>query len=395
MPPFDTPDEAGQTTDIQPILTQIVARVFEIEQITWATQKEKHLVRFVGHLRMDSQQAYDQLAAQLKPHRVVPLFREENGQQVIVLLNGTLETKPTNPWINLILFLITLASTVFVGYTYDGNWLNGVWYAMSILAILLAHEFGHYLAARYHGCHVTLPYFIPMPLPGSFGTMGAFIQLREPPKNRRVLHDIGVAGPLAGLVIAVPVLILGLSLSKLGHIPWRFESGEGIMLEGNSLLYLGLKYLVFGEVLPHPVSFWGGSPVLYWLRYFFTGQPAPLGALDVTLHPIAWAGWVGLLVTALNLIPAGQLDGGHTLFVLIGQRARAVLPIILVSLVLLGVFWNGWWLWAALIFFLGRTYAEPLDMITTLDARRKWIARFTLLMFVLVFIPVPLTVILG
>lgn len=395
MQPIDTPDEAGQTTDIQPILTQIIARVFDIEQITWATPKDKHLVRFVGRLRIDSQQAYDQLTAQLKPYTIVPLFREENGQQVIVLLTGTLETKRTNPWVNLILFLITLASTVFVGYTYDGNWLNGVWYAMSILAILLAHEFGHYLAARYHGCHVTLPYFIPMPLPGSFGTMGAFIQLREPPKNRRVLHDIGVAGPLAGLVVAIPVLILGLSLSQLGHIPWRFEAGQGIMLEGNSLLYLGLKYLVFGEVLPHPVSFWGNSPFLYWLRYFFTGQPAPLGALDVTLHPIAWAGWVGLLVTALNLIPAGQLDGGHTLFVLLGRRARAALPVILVSLALLGLFWNGWWLWAALIFFLGRTYAEPLDMITTLDSRRKWIARFTLLMFVLVFIPVPLTVVLG
>lgn len=395
MQTFFSVNDVGQTNDAQSVLTRIVARVFEIEQIIWATAKEKHLVRFVGRLRMDSQQAYDQLTAELKPHQVIPLFREENGQQVIVLLNGSLETKPTNPWVNLILFVITLASTVFVGYTYGGKWLDGVWYAISILAILLAHEFGHYWAARYHNCHVTLPYFIPMPLPGSLGTMGAFIQLREPPKNRRVLHDIGVAGPLAGLVIAIPVLILGLSRSELGHIPWRFEVGQGLMLEGNSLLYLGLKYLVFGEVLPHPVSFWGNSPLLHWLRYFFTGQPVPLGALDVTLHPVAWAGWVGLLVTALNLIPAGQLDGGHTLFVLLGRRVRVVLPVILVSLMLLGLFWNGWWLWAALIFFLGRTHAEPLDMLTPLDSRRKWVARFTLLMFVLVFVPVPLTVILG
>ena len=264
---------------------------------------------------------------------------------------------------------------------------GGIAFAASLLAILLAHEFGHYLAGRYHKTHVTLPYFLPFPF-SPFGTMGAFIQLKEPPKNKRVLLDIGIAGPLAGLVVAIPVLLLGLSLSEVA--PITMSPGEGFILEGNSILYLLSKYAVFGQLLPAPSSYDGLSPLLYWTRYFFTGQPLPLGGVDVMVHPVAWAGWAGLLVTALNLIPAGQLDGGHVLFVLFGRRARALLPFILAGLIALGFVWNGWWLWAALIFFLGRVYAEPLDQITTLDPRRRAVAVLGLIVFVLVFTPVPL-----
>ena len=117
-----------------------------------------------------------------------------------------------------------------------------------------------------------------------------------------------------------------------------------------------------------------------------------MGGMDVMLHPFAYAGWVGLLITGLNLIPAGQLDGGHSVFVLLGKKARALLPFILGFLVILGFFWNGWWLWAFLIFILGRVYAEPLDQITPLDHRRKWLAVAGLVIFVLVFIPIPLSI---
>jgi len=260
-------------------------------------------------------------------------------------------------------------------------------FAVSMLAILSAHEFGHYLAGRHHGVHVTLPYFIPMPF-SAFGTMGAFINMKEPPKNRRHLLDIGIAGPLSGLVVAIPVLFIGLALSDITRlIP---EPGMMIQLEGNSILYLLAKFLTFGQLLPAPVSY-DTSPLLYWVIYFFTGQPLPIGGIDVNLHPVAWAGWAGLLVTAMNLIPAGQLDGGHMLYVLIGrEKARKVLPFILGGLALLGFAWQGWWLWAAIIFFLGRTYAEPLDQITPLDDRRKWLAVLALVVFVLTFIPVPL-----
>jgi membrane-associated protease RseP (regulator of RpoE activity) len=263
----------------------------------------------------------------------------------------------------------------------------GIPFAVSLLAILLAHEFGHYLAARYHKTHVTLPYFIPLPI-SPLGTMGAFIRLKEPPKNKRVLLDIGVAGPLAGLVVAIPVLLYGLSLSTVSLI--NVPPGGGLQLEGNSIVYLLSKYAVFGQLLPSPASYQGLSPLLYWVRYFFTGQPLPIGGLDVMISPVAWAGWAGLLVTALNLIPAGQLDGGHLLYVLAGKRAKILWPFILGGLFLLGFAWSGWWLWALLILVLGRIYAEPLDQITTLDPGRKAVAIAGLVIFFLVFTPVPL-----
>lgn len=221
--------------------------------------------------------------------------------------------------------------------------------------------------------------------------MGAFIQLKEPPRNKRILLDIGITGPLAGLVVAVPLVLIGLSLSQIDRIPLVLGPGQAIQLEGNSLLYLLMKYLVFGEWLPAPINFAGVNPLIYWLRYFFTGQPVPFGAVDVILHPVAWAGWAGLLITALNLIPAGQLDGGHVLYTLLGKKARIFLPIILIALIILGTVWSGWWLWAFLIFILGRTFAEPLDQITPLDSRRRAVAVVGLLIFVLVFTPIPLS----
>ena len=202
-------------------------------------------------------------------------------------------------------------------------------FAISLLAILGAHEFAHYLAGRSHRTHVTLPYFIPFPF-SPFGTMGAFIQLKEPPKNKRVLLDIGIAGPLAGLVVAIPVLLYGLSLSRLQ--PITSSSGQIFTLEGNSLLYLLAKFIMFGKLLPAPASYGDLSPILYWVRYFFTSHPLPIGGMDVIIHPIAWAGWAGLLVTALNLIPAGQLDGGHVMYVLLGKRVRMLWPVILLVL---------------------------------------------------------------
>lgn len=255
------------------------------------------------------------------------------------------------------------------------------------MAILVCHEFGHYLAGRYHKTAVTLPFFIPFPL-SYFGTMGAFIQLKEPPRNRRILLDIGIAGPLAGLIVAIPVLLLGIYLSPVIRLPQQLPVGQ--IFEGNSLLYLLLKFIVKGQLLPRPETYAGISPILYWIRYFFTGGPSPAGGWDISISPIAWAGWAGLLVTSLNLIPAGQLDGGHIMYVLLGKRTTKLLPFILVALVLLGFVWNGWWLWAALIFLLGRMHAEPLDQITPLDPKRRALAIFGVLLFIFVFIPVPL-----
>jgi membrane-associated protease RseP (regulator of RpoE activity) len=385
-------------------LTQTVARVMRIEDITTGEPEKNYLVRYRGQIIGDTAEAYERLAGWLRPYQVTPLFRNEKDQHAVLLIPGIIEPKASNPWVNLVLFLFTLLSVIFAGviYTYDGpqpqnaaalfiellrNLPIGIPFAVSLLAILVAHEFGHYLAGRYHRTHVTLPYFIPFPL-SPFGTMGAFIQLKEPPRNKRILLDIGIAGPIAGLVVAIPVLIYGLSLSKVE--PITLSPGQGFSLEGNSLLYLLAKFLVFGRLLPSPASYGGLPPLLYWIRYFFTSQPLPIGGMDVIIHPVAWAGWAGLLVTGLNLIPAGQFDGGHVMYVLFGKRARALWPFILIALVALGFFWAGWWLWAALIFFLGRIYAEPLDQITQLDSKRRAVALLGVAIFILVFTPVPL-----
>lgn len=385
-----------------------VRRIMAVEDTTLGNERQNYLVRYRGQLYAeDSAAAYDQLAESVKPLGLTPMFRMDEDRHSVLLVTGVKNPSPSNPRVNLIFFVLTLLSVWFTGgimsvESLSSNWWDNIvqfivkgWpFTLSMIAILGAHEFGHYLAGRHHKVQVTLPYFLPLPFPFSpFGTLGAFINMKEMPRNRRILLDIGIAGPLAGLVVAIPVLLIGLSMSELQPLPAVAAAGGlgQTQLEGNSILYLLAKYSIFGQWLPAPASMGGVSPLLYWLRYFFTGQPLPYGGLDVSLDPVAWAGWGGILITALNLIPAGQLDGGHMIYTLIGKNgARRLLPFILTALVVLGFVWSGWWLWAALIFLLGRVYAEPLDTITRLDGRRKALAILALVIFLLVFTPVPL-----
>lgn len=401
-------------TDVE-VLNALTGRIMRIEDITLgagpairtAGPHDNFIVRYRGKIyNEDTSQAYDQLTELLKPYNITPLFRWDAGRHAVVLVPGLPRPNPSNPTVNLVLFILTLFSVLLAGGLYGAvqdPFANGVtlqsilqllasgWpFAVSLLLILGCHEFGHYLAGRFHGVHVTLPYFIPFPF-SLFGTMGAFINMKEPPRNRRALLDIAIAGPLAGLVVAIPVLLVGLSLSHLTTLPFSIPRGASLGMEGNSILYLMLKGLVFGKALPQPVNFGSLPPLIYWVGYFFTGRPLPLGGTDVMLHPVAWAGWAGILVTSLNLIPAGQLDGGHILFTLLGAKlSRAILPFILVVLVALGFVWNGWWLWAGLVFLIGRGYAEPLDLITPLNSGRRALALVGILAFILVFTPVPL-----
>jgi len=401
----------GQTTPVdQGQITQIVKEIFDIHGMTLGGTRLGYRMKFSGQLTMaDSEAAYDRLAGALKPMGLLPLFREEESEQLIIVIDQLPERKTGKVWVNLALFALTVLSVMFTGAGFASTemispfelslveflryLLSGWPFTVSLLGILLAHELGHYLVGRKRGEIVTLPYFIPFPL-SAFGTMGAFISMRKVPKNKRHLLDIGIAGPLIGLLVAVPVLFIGLSHSSLGPIEADLPEGYIHFLEGNSLFYLGAKFLTFGKLLPQPASYGDMSPLLYWLQYFFTGTPVPLGGLDVQIHPVAWAGWAGLFVTGMNMIPAGQLDGGHILYTLLGKKkAKRSLPIILAVLAALGFFWNGWWLWAGLIFLFGRRYAEPLDQITPLDTRRKVLAVIALLIFILIFIPVPLVVI--
>jgi len=394
-----------KTTNIE-IFSTIISQVLTIEHYTLGEPKDDYLIQYVGNLNQSSEIAYDVVSQALKAYQLTPLFRMDGQNHKIILKKGILQPKSPKVLINILLFFITFLSIIISGILASpgletfklaallvhaqNNLGQSLAFALSLFSILTAHEFGHYFAARQHKTKVTLPFFIPFPL-SPFGTMGAYIRLLEPPKNKKVLLDIGLAGPLAGLIIAIPVLVYGLSLSEVITLP--AELPRGFSFEGNSILYLSLKYLVHGSWLPEPVSYQGINPVIYWIRYFFSGSPLPVGGTDVLIHPVAWAGWAGLLVTSLNLLPAGQLDGGHLVYSLFGDRIKWIRPAILVILMILGFMWSGWWLWAFLILFLGGIRAAPLDEITELNPGRRILARIGLVISFLVFMPVPLIIV--
>jgi membrane-associated protease RseP (regulator of RpoE activity) len=393
-------------------LSSQVEQVMQIDDVTRGDRQHSFSVRFRGRLMEPAEQAFDRLQPAFERMGMTLLFREDGKQHVMLGVDGLVRPTPSDSRINIALFVITFLSVIYTGVvfanvnTYSDSFtqldlsstaglvnliLGGLPFGVALMAILLAHEFGHYLAARHHKTSVTLPYFLPLPPPLSpLGTLGAFIRLKSLPKNRRHLLDIGLAGPLAGFVVAVPILLVGIYLSKVMPLPAGPSSAGQMMMEGNSLLYLAAKYVIKGQFLPAPASYGGVAPILYWLRYFFSGSPIPYGGQDIIIHPLAWAGWAGLLVTALNLLPAGQLDGGHLVYVLFGRRVSLAWPVIVLLLIGMGFIWSGWWIWAALVFFLGRTHAEPLDEITPLDNGRKLLALLGLGIFVLTFTPVPL-----
>jgi membrane-associated protease RseP (regulator of RpoE activity) len=345
-----------------------------VTEVAVPRQAQQGVVVFTGRLLMATAEgAYDRLAERWARHDYTPLLRAYKGQQQLIGQPGLVKPRPSNPWINLALFVATVLSVVFIGAMNEGvdpfanpaSILRGVPFAFTLLVILGTHEFGHYFAARYHKVAVTLPYFIPMPL-SFIGTFGAFIQLRSPVRNRNQLLDVGVAGPLAGLLVTLPLLFYGLSISSVGPPP----AAQGYIQEGNSLLYAAAKYMVHGRFLP-------------------------ANGLDVMLSPVAFAAWFGLLVTAFNLLPMGQLDGGHVIFTLVGDKIRIVGTVFAAALLLMGVtLWEGWIFWAVLVFFLlGVDHPAPLNDITPLDGKRRLVAMLTILVFILVFTPIPLAII--
>jgi len=330
-------------------------------------------VRLRGRLLLPPDEAYGRLTQRYEMLGFTPLLRQEDESSAIhtiLALPGQLRRANQRLGRAGLLFALTLLSCLFAGAQMvegvtEVNWnlLDGLPYAAALLGILAAHEMGHYLTARRLGTPTSLPYFLPMPL--GFGTFGAVINMAAPPRNRRHLLAIAAAGPLAGLAVALPVLLLGLSLSQVEPLP----TTGAYQMEGNSLLYAALKFLMFGKLLPA------------------NGQ-------DVFIHPVAFAGWAGLLVTGLNLIPAGQLDGGHIVYALLGERrSRIVLWIVLVALAGLAFFWPGWILWLFLIFLFGRMRLAPLDDVTRLTPRQRVLAIAMLVIFVLVFTPIPLRII--
>lgn len=369
------PVPQADLADVVAQLRSQLTGVFNVVAVD-VPQPPAEAVRFQGHLQQDASTAFELIRERFEPIGYTPnLARSENqhAPDVLIAVHGVVQANPSRAWINLLLFGITVFTTLYAGHDPDEGLFSGIPYAFTLLVILGTHEFGHYFAARHHKADVTLPYFIPMlPEISLLGTLGAVIQMRSPIRDRKQLLDIGVAGPLAGLAIAIPLLVYGLVLSPVEPLKpaETLQPDEGYLLEGNSLLYLGLKYAVKGEVLPR------------------NGQ-------DVNLHPIAWAGWVGIMVTFLNLLPMGQLDGGHVLYALIGRRAWPIARLVALAMLVMGVVaWTGWLIWAVLPLLFGLRHPPPLNDHTPLDTRRKWVGALVLLIFVLVFTPVPLTMVL-
>jgi membrane-associated protease RseP (regulator of RpoE activity) len=295
------------------------------------------------------------------------------------------------------LFVCTCVTTFLSGAYAGDNPLriaDGFFFSATLMAILLCHEMGHYLVARRHGIDASLPYFIPLPPTFSLGTMGAVIRMRQPITDRNKLIDVGAAGPLAGLAVAIPLMLVGLSLSPVVGPGQGISAGNGV-IEGNSLLYIGLKYLVHGRYLPAP------------------------DGTDVVLHPVAWAAWVGFLLTMINLLPIGQLDGGHVACGYLGKRherlsvwlhwalcavgAGVTLALALVARIdgqswleaLQTGLWSStpWFVWAVLLLIMRRLSGgvyHPAVGDEVLTTGRKRLVLFMAVVFLLIFIPIPL-----
>jgi membrane-associated protease RseP (regulator of RpoE activity) len=226
------------------------------------------------------------------------------------------------------------------------------------MTILLAHEMGHYLMSRKYGIPSTLPYFIPFPL-SPFGTFGAIIKMKGIIINKKALFDIGIAGPLSGFIIAIPFIIFGIKMSTI---------------------QLVTKEMVFLQL---------GDPLLFKILQGFLIGDIPDG-YDLVLHPLAYAGWVGLFVTALNLLPVGQLDGGHIIYAVFGDKSKWIFAVSITLLAVLTIFYNpGWLLLVILLLIFGMRHPEPFDMETELDGKRKLLAFVILLIFLLSFTPSP------
>jgi membrane-associated protease RseP (regulator of RpoE activity) len=283
---------------------------------------------------------------------------------------------------HLILFLLTVATTILVGAEHFASFsidfgsreletttplflLNGLWYSASILAILGAHEFGHYFACRLYRVDASLPYFLPAPLPLT-GTLGAFIRIRQPIAGKRELFDIGIAGPIAGFIVAIPVLLVGMSLSRVSQLP---ADTTGFFELGEPLLFKAVAWLI-----------WGTPPDGY----------------SVNLHPMAFAAWFGLLATALNLFPIGQLDGGHISYAVFGRRSTLVTLATVACLVGLTFVSSSWVVWTVLtvgmLIAFGPRHPRTIDEDIPLDRTRRRLAVVALIMFILCFTPTPIEV---
>lgn len=334
---------------------------------TVSVREDGRVVAFVGELLTDAESAFAILEQRFKKLGYMPVLRRIKGQDTIFVTPAPRQKGRSRPVINLLLFLATIGTVTLGGALQEGYdpfrdppsaLLTGIPFAVALLAILVTHELAHFMVARARGMSQTLPYFIPMPF-SPLGTFGAVIRMESPIKDRKMLFDVGLSGPLAGLVVSVIALVVGLKLSAVAAGP----TGDVVMPLGTGILVDWITDLVLGP-LPDDVM--------------------------VILHPIAFAGWFGIFVTAMNLIPVSQLDGGHIGYAFFGNRHRFVASVVLMGLLLMGFLWTGWLFWGFFILvFGGLKHPPPLNDLTPLDTKRKLLAVLSFLLLFLLGTPRP------
>ncbi|MCD6512846.1 MAG: site-2 protease family protein [Thermoplasmata archaeon] len=364
------PDEEGINE-----LKNIVNRYFKVYELNY----EDGVISF--HVDMEDsekiiERKFNLMREELKRKNFIPLLRHIKGEYIIFLVYRK-ERKGKPLWVNISLLILTVITTTLSGsilfLTSSNLWdmfrpeniFNGlIFFSIPLMAILGIHEMGHYFAAKKHGVASSLPFFIPIP-PNPFlplGTMGAVISMREPIPDRKSLLDIGISGPIAGFIVSIPVLIIGLAMSQVVNIS---TIPENTPVLGDNLMMLILSSLMFHLDKAHTIM----------------------------LHPTAFAGWVGMLVTAINLLPAGQLDGGHVARAVLKEKHRYASMAAIAGLAALSFFGNGGWLFMLLIivFFIGPEHPPALNELTSLDMKRKLLAIAGLIIFILCFTPQPIS----
>ncbi len=334
-----------------------------------------------GQLNGDARATYRTLRQRIQAIGFTPfLARTENGVR-LTAVPGVIEHKPARIRTNVILFLLTIITVLWTGALNEATepianisdiftvlvdpaqLARGLPFALTLLGILGAHEMGHFIVGRMRGAPMSWPYFIPLPPVISFtGTMGAVIVQREPLEDRRTLLEVGIAGPLAGLVVAIPLLFIGLYGSPV--LPP--DPAVPMMQEGNSIIYAAAQYLVFGQFLPS-------------------------NGLDVRINSVAFGAWIGLLVTMINLLPVGQLDGGHIAYSLLGDRARYLAYAAIIMCAVFGVLFSySWFVWMALASIIGFRHPPPFNDVPELGPAHKALAIAGLILFLLLLMPIPL-----
>ncbi|MEM3038830.1 MAG: site-2 protease family protein [Thermoplasmata archaeon] len=357
------PDAAAEVDFIK----SIVSRYFSI----YETNLSHDSVSFKCQVNQDLlEDNFKRLRAELAKYNYTPVITYRGGEHTITV--GKLpKPNPRGVWVNVIMMIFTLSTTIFAGmilwsgyvgdevefFSAETVLMGALTFGVPILLILGTHEMGHYLTAKRSGLSASLPFFIPAPPP--IGTFGAFISIREPIPDRKTLFNLGVSGPIAGFLVAVPVAILGLILTAQGARPIPEETG------GSMYITLPVIYDIIGLFIPLPENY--------------------------ILHPTAMAGWVGFLVTAINLIPAGSLDGGHVARAILGHNSRYLSWASVFILFSIGAFFNvGWMLFGLIVLFLGMEHAPPLNDITKISGKKKALGALMGVILVTSFVLVPM-----